>query len=585
MHAAPSHPRPQGHSPPEAAPDGAGGADVLRFSDFEFDPAREQLRRGGALVPLSPKPTALLRYFLRNPGRLISKQELMESIWGDVVVTDDSLVQCVGELRSRLGAQGAELITTHPRRGYMFEALVVRAAPARQGAAAAAAALGQPAMTPAPSRVPAPAPATAQRRRWQYLAAFLAAWLLVLAGAGVYIRSRPAPLRLDEEYANRYSIAVLPFQDIGSTPSPERIREDLPNEIAAQLSNLNMRVIRSAQPEGVRHAMTGTLATSGTRLVIDLQVRSIPQGQVIWTERLDFPDVTEAGVGLDAAQQAVGSLRVRYRDLHRERMNSPGFRPDAVDLMVAGWGDLDLRQSVEDVARARARLEAALRVDPDSVGALTGLGAALMSERFGYSGEPLPADPGESERVAERAIILAPENNIALINWANVQLFRNRPDLALQFFERAALNQPANANARVRYAAALMYMGRLDDAQAQCEAALKIGKRSPRVSASAWGMLSNLAFVRGDDDTAYAMAQRAVAQRPTYGLAYANLAAVDIVQGRPEEARSHMAEHLRLMPTSSASRQLTNNPAGSEIYRAGRDRLIAAMREAGLPEN
>jgi len=256
-----------------------------------------------------------------------------------------------------------------------------------------------------------------------------------------------------------------------------------------------------------------------------------------------------------------------------------------VDLMVAGWGDLDLRQSVEDVARARARLEAALRVDPDSVGALTGLGAALMSERFGYSGEPLPADPGESERVAERAIILAPENNIALINWANVQLFRNRPDLALQFFERAALNQPANANARVRYAAALMYMGRLDDAQAQCEAALKIGKRSPRVSASAWGMLSNLAFVRGDDDTAYAMAQRAVAQRPTYGLAYANLAAVDIVQGRPEEARSHMAEHLRLMPTSSASRQLTNNPAGSEIYRAGRDRLIAAMREAGLPEN
>ena len=100
----------------------AGVPTVVQFTEFEFDFERDQLRRNGTPIPLSPKPSSLLRYFLANPQRLISKSELMESLWADVVVTDDSLVQCVGELRNRMGDQGPNLITTLPRRGYMFDA-------------------------------------------------------------------------------------------------------------------------------------------------------------------------------------------------------------------------------------------------------------------------------------------------------------------------------------------------------------------------------------------------------------------------------------------------------------------------------
>ena len=90
----------------ERAPPGPGPAPsraraaipaVVRFADFEFDFERDQLRRDGVPIPLSPKPGALLRYFLANPQRLVSRPELMESLWADVVVTDDSLVQCVGD--------------------------------------------------------------------------------------------------------------------------------------------------------------------------------------------------------------------------------------------------------------------------------------------------------------------------------------------------------------------------------------------------------------------------------------------------------------------------------------------------------
>ena len=73
--------------------------------------------------------------------------------------------------------------------------------------------------------------------------------------------------------------------------------------------------------------------------------------------------------------------------MHKAKVSRPGYQFDPVDLAMSGWEDIDRRQSMEDVKRGRARFEAALRADPDSVVALTGLGAALMSERFGHSGE------------------------------------------------------------------------------------------------------------------------------------------------------------------------------------------------------
>jgi DNA-binding winged helix-turn-helix (wHTH) protein len=61
-------------------------------------------------------------------GRLVSKDELFGAVWPDVTVTDDALVQSVGELRRALGDDGQRLIKTIPRRGYRFEAAVARVA-------------------------------------------------------------------------------------------------------------------------------------------------------------------------------------------------------------------------------------------------------------------------------------------------------------------------------------------------------------------------------------------------------------------------------------------------------------------------
>ena len=93
----------------------------LTFGRFVLDLKRGCLLLDGREITLRPKTFAVLQYLATHPGRLIGKEELLEAVWPNLVVTDDTLVQSIGELRRALGDLGARLITTVPRRGYRFE--------------------------------------------------------------------------------------------------------------------------------------------------------------------------------------------------------------------------------------------------------------------------------------------------------------------------------------------------------------------------------------------------------------------------------------------------------------------------------
>src|SRR3954447_20794250 len=137
----------------------------LRFGAYSLDLERGCLFHAGSEVTLRPKTFAVLRYLVQNAGRLVSKDELFAAVWPDVAVSDDALVQSVGELRRALGDDGPDLIKTIPRRGYRFEAAVSAGDSAQRGA-------GSPAL---PAR-------TVPRTRIGILAA-IAGMLVLLAGA------------------------------------------------------------------------------------------------------------------------------------------------------------------------------------------------------------------------------------------------------------------------------------------------------------------------------------------------------------------------------------------------------------------
>src|SRR5215471_11844059 len=90
------------------------------FGDFILDLGLGQLRLNNREVPLRPKTFELLVFLARNSDRLLSKAELMNVLWPDSHVTEDSLTQCIGEIRKALGDDQQQILKTVPRRGYIF---------------------------------------------------------------------------------------------------------------------------------------------------------------------------------------------------------------------------------------------------------------------------------------------------------------------------------------------------------------------------------------------------------------------------------------------------------------------------------
>ena len=95
---------------------------TLGFDVYTLDLQRCSLLRGSKEIQLRPKSFDLLRYLVEHAGRLVSKEELIQAIWPDVFVTEDSVVQCIGDIRTALRDDAHRIIKTVPRRGYVFAA-------------------------------------------------------------------------------------------------------------------------------------------------------------------------------------------------------------------------------------------------------------------------------------------------------------------------------------------------------------------------------------------------------------------------------------------------------------------------------
>jgi DNA-binding winged helix-turn-helix (wHTH) protein len=92
---------------------------TLAIGSFRLDlDGRRLLDRAGQSVPLRPKTFDVLRSLAERCGKVVTRDELLDIVWGDIHVTDDSVTQCIAEIRRALSPLGAAVIRTIPRRGY-----------------------------------------------------------------------------------------------------------------------------------------------------------------------------------------------------------------------------------------------------------------------------------------------------------------------------------------------------------------------------------------------------------------------------------------------------------------------------------
>src|ERR1017187_4583252 len=96
---------------------------LYRFDEFEMDPSRRVLARNDAPIALSPKAFEVLKYLLLNPGRVVTKEELLHAVWPDSYVEESNLAQHISWLRKALKDRSGCIVTI-PGRGYQLTARV-----------------------------------------------------------------------------------------------------------------------------------------------------------------------------------------------------------------------------------------------------------------------------------------------------------------------------------------------------------------------------------------------------------------------------------------------------------------------------
>src|SRR5215213_10934075 len=141
-----------------------------RQSAYRFDRFVLDLNRGalvtadGAELALRPKSYALLRLFVENAGRLLDRDAIMAAVWPGVFVADDSVTQCVRDIRRALGDEKQTMLRTVQRRGYVFTAEVSRVDAEVSSAGAVPELIGAE-LRPSPAGPIEPAPSVPGERR------------------------------------------------------------------------------------------------------------------------------------------------------------------------------------------------------------------------------------------------------------------------------------------------------------------------------------------------------------------------------------------------------------------------------------
>ena len=112
------------HRPLTGSDPESGTADSIRayeFGAFTLDPATATLWRGDRALPLRPLAFDVLRHLVAQHGRLVSKNDLINAVWRGAAVGDDSVTQCIVEIRKALDDRTRSIVRTLPRRGFVFD--------------------------------------------------------------------------------------------------------------------------------------------------------------------------------------------------------------------------------------------------------------------------------------------------------------------------------------------------------------------------------------------------------------------------------------------------------------------------------
>jgi TolB-like protein len=524
------------------------------FEQWTLDCGRGALTGADGEIALRPKTFEVLRFLVENAGRLVSRDEILDAVWSNVTVTEESLTHCVSEIRHALGDADQRIIKTMPRRGYLFA-------------------------------VPVTTIAGDDRRAGVELAQNES---LPAIGAGL------APS--GERSLREPSVAVLPFANLSGDPSQEYLSDGFTEDIINGLSYflelsviarhssfaykgraIDVRVV--GRELGVGYVVEGSVRRFGDRIRITAQLVDTRSGIRRWAERFDRA-VGEIFAVHDEITQSIVRIAVAHLG-HAERervLGKPANSWTAYDLVLKGDEAHRANRVSWDpdkLYEARRLYAEALKVDPDN---------AAVCAKLSFTYVRTYHDPADRElgntsllkhgyALAEKAVGLDPNLPLARANLGWALLWMRRHDAAIDAYEKALALNPNFSDPL--FGGVLVYAGESSRALGFVQEHLRLDPFHPPHLHAIQG---HALYMLGRYREAITPFSECIRRAPSFLLGHLWLAATLVRLGQGEEVRVVAAEVLKRSPRVSDWLPLMlpyRNPQDAE-------RMIEALREAGI---
>jgi TolB-like protein len=515
------------------------------FSNHVLDADRRELRRGVEPIAVEPQVFDLLVYLVENRDRVVSKDDLIATVWGGRIVSDSTLTSRINAARKAVGDSGEEqkLIRTIARKGFRFVA---------------------------PVHIPAD------------------------DGVGTSSEQNLEPARPALPLPDRPAIAVLPFTNMTGDPAQEYFSDGISEDIITALSKLRwffviarnssfiykgkaVHLKQVAEELGVGYVVEGSVRKGGDRVRITAQLNDVATGSHIWAERYDRSLADVFAVQDEITEAIVAAIEPQlYAAENFRAKRKPPESLDAWDLVMRALSHY-WRVTRQDNVVAQALLEKATAIDP-SYGQALGLLAATQTFGAHMGWADMATATPIAERAAQAAILADSEDPWAHHALGCVHLFRRRFDDSLAEFELALQLNPNFSLAQGYYGLTLSYCGRWQDADLAARRALRLSPRDP-FSAIYCGIAAYAQFVGRNYDEAMRLAREGIRQRSDFVGAHRVLTAAAGMAGQTEVAAAALQELRRAQPNISLAWIAKEMPIQHD---AEREHYLEAFRRAGL---
>ena len=567
---------------------------MLRFSGFELDSERAELRRpDGETVKLRPKTLEILRLLAGNAGRVLSKQQLMEAVWPNVHVGEDSLFQCIREIRTALGDDKRQVVRVISGRGYLFQAEVTGAQVTEAGvtevavpAAPEIAPVSQPEPA-APDTTVAVATNSEPAKRFfdfsrRRIAFASVAGLAILCTAVAVWMLRPGLIFA----RGPTSIAVMPIADASNDPLVAQMAADVSGRLTDGLAKIeNIRVL--APETGAPKAdfvVKGELQKSEQAWTIRTRMTNTATGEVTWTASYQ---VNPADTDLQMQQSRLAAGVGHALALRINELLNGDTRSAAKNKVVIEQATAHINQtSPERFQAAQAMLEKALAEEPDNVEVQVALAALLMRgvQMVWLSSPERETAESKAEAMLQQTLRAKPNYIPAHEAYCRFLNATNQFRASLVACAKALSFDPWNGIALYHVGLAQIQTGRFEDALATFKQADRFD--TPQVSRWTWMIgagWANMLMGRAEDAVPWLL--KSIAITSASGRTHMLLAAAYQQLGKTDEARAAMEKGRELRPGSTVHNVPTPRKNSSPVYIEAAERIMQLMAAAGLPES